>query len=76
MSDPFLLGEAQMRRVEPYFPLSHGIARGDAPRVISGIIFVIRNGVRERGCCRLWAYQRRVTLDFSRLGKPIDWSDR
>ena len=30
MSDVFLLSEAQMRRIEPYFPLSHGIARVDA----------------------------------------------
>jgi hypothetical protein len=32
-----------MRRIEPYFPLSHGVARVDGRRVISGIIFVIRN---------------------------------
>ena len=37
-----------MRRIEPYFPLSHGIARDDDRRVISGIIFVIRNGLRWR----------------------------
>ncbi len=35
-----------MRRVEPYFPLSHGIPRVDDRRIISGIIFVIRNGLR------------------------------
>jgi len=27
MTDLFLLSEAQMRRIELYFPLSHGIAR-------------------------------------------------
>jgi transposase len=46
MSDLFLLSVAQMRRIEPYFPLSHGIARVDDRKVISGIIFVIRNGLR------------------------------
>jgi putative transposase len=46
MSDLFWLSRAQMRRIEPYFPLSHGIARVDDQRVISGIIFVIRNGLR------------------------------
>jgi putative transposase len=35
-----------MRRIEPYFPLSHGIPRVDDRRVVSGIIFVIRNGLR------------------------------
>jgi len=28
---PFLLNEAQMRRIEPSFPLSHGIPRVDLP---------------------------------------------
>ena len=48
MTDLLLLSEAQMRRIEPYFPLSHGIARVDDRRVISGIVFVIRNGSRWR----------------------------
>lgn len=46
MSDLFWLTTKQMDRIEPYFPLSHGIARVDDRRVISGIIFVIRNGLR------------------------------
>ena len=33
MADLFLLSEAQMRRIKPYFPLSHGIARVDDRRV-------------------------------------------
>ena len=48
MDDLFLLSEAQMRRIAPYFPLSHGVARVDDRRVISGIIFVIKNGLRWR----------------------------
>jgi putative transposase len=48
MSDLFWLSEAQMRRIKPYFPLSHGVPRVDDRRVISGIIFVIRNGLRWR----------------------------
>ena len=46
MSELWLLSEAQMRRIEPYFPLSHGIPRVDDRRIVSGIIFVIRNGLR------------------------------
>lgn len=46
MSELFLLSKAQMRRIEPYFPLSHGVPRVDGRRVISGIIFVIKNGLR------------------------------
>ena len=37
MSDLIWLSEAQMRRIEPYFPLSHGMPRVDDRRVISGI---------------------------------------
>jgi transposase len=48
MSDLFWLSKAQMRRIEPYFPLSHGMPRVDDRRVISGIVFVIRNGLRWR----------------------------
>lgn len=48
MSDLLMLSDAQMRRIEPYFPLSHGIPRVDDQRVLSGILFVIRNGLRWR----------------------------
>ena len=48
MSDLIWLSEAQMRRIEPYFPLSHGVPRVDDRKIISGIIFVIRNGLRWR----------------------------
>ena len=48
MSDLFWLSQAQMRRIEPYFPLSHGMPRVDDRRVLSGIVFVIRNGLRWR----------------------------
>lgn len=48
MSEVWLLSETQMRRIEPYFPLSHGIPRVDDRRIVSGIIFVIRNGLRWR----------------------------
>jgi hypothetical protein len=29
MTDLFLLSEAQMRQIEPFFPLSHGVPRVD-----------------------------------------------
>ena len=46
MSVPFLLTPAQMRLLRPHFPLSHGIPRVDDRRVLSGIVFVIKNGLR------------------------------
>lgn len=48
MSDLFWLTPEQLRRIKPYFPLSHGIPRVDDLRVVSGIIHVIRNGLRWR----------------------------
>lgn len=46
MSDIFLLSEGQMAQISPYFPLSHGVARVDDRRVISGIIYVIKHGLQ------------------------------
>jgi putative transposase len=45
---PFLLTPAQMRRIRPHFPLSHGVPRVDDRCVISGIIYVIRHGLQWR----------------------------
>ena len=48
MSDLFWLTEAQMARLEPFFPKPHGKPRVDDRRVLSGIIFFNRNGLRWR----------------------------
>ncbi len=48
MSDLYWLTHEQMARLEPYFPKSHGRPRVDDRRVLSGIIFVNRNGLRWR----------------------------
>ena len=48
MTEMILRSDAQMARISPFFPLSHGIPRVDDRRVISGITFVIRNGLRWR----------------------------
>ena len=48
MSDLYWLTDEQMARLEPYFPKSHGRPRVDDRRVLSGIVFVNRNGLRWR----------------------------
>ncbi len=48
MSDLYWLTDEQMARLQPYFPKSHGRPRVDDRRVLSGIIFVNRNGPRWR----------------------------
>ena len=71
MSDLFWLTAAQMRRIEPCFPLSHGVPRVDDRRVISGIIFVIRNGLRWRDAPKDYGPHKTIYNRFvrwSRLG--------
>ncbi len=46
MSDLFWLTDEQMERLRPFFPKSHGRSRVDDRRVLSGIVFVNRNGLR------------------------------
>ena len=46
MSNLFWLTDAQLDRLAPFFPKSHGKPRVDDRRVLSGIIFISRNGLR------------------------------
>ena len=46
MDDLFLLSERQMARISPYFPLPHGVPRVDDRRVVSGIVYVIKQGLQ------------------------------
>ena len=46
MSNLYWLTEAQMQRLRPYVPKSRGRTRVDDRRVLSGIIFINRNGLR------------------------------
>ena len=48
MDVPLLLSKAQMRRIEPFFPLSHGIPRFDDRRIVSGIAGRIVNEHQQR----------------------------
>ena len=71
MDDLLLLTRSQMRRIEPYFPLSHGIPRVDDRRVLSGILFVIRNGLRWRDAPAAYGPHKTIYNRFirwSRLG--------
>jgi len=69
MSEIFLLSEAQMARISPFFPLSHGRPRVDDRRVISGIIFVIRNGLRWRDLPPSYGPHKTIYNRFIRWSK-------
>jgi hypothetical protein len=61
------LSDAQMRRIERHFPRSHGVPRVDDRRIVSGIIFVIRNGLRWRDARRDRRYFARHDVALLRV---------
>ena len=73
MSDLFGLASEQMKRLQPFFPKSHGKARVDDRRVLSGIVFVNRNGLRCRDAPSAYGphktlYNRLVTAAMTQIG--------
>ena len=46
MGNLFALTDEPMERLKPFLPKSHGTPRVDDRRVLSGIIFINRNGFR------------------------------
>jgi putative transposase len=69
MSDLIWLSEAQMRRIEPHFPLSHRVPRIDDCRIISGIIFIIRNGLRWRDAPKEYGPHKTIYNRFIRWSR-------
>ena len=60
-----------MRRIEPYFSLSNGVPRVDDRRMISVIIFVIRNGLGWRDAPKDYGPHKTIYncfIRWSRMG--------
>ena len=70
MSDLYWLTDEQMARLQPFFPRSHGRPRVDDRRVLSGIIFVNRNGLRWRDAPREYGPAKTLYNRWKR------WSDK
>lgn len=71
MKGLFQLSQVQFDRIKPYFPLAHGMPRVDDLRVISGIIYVIRNGLPWKDAPREYGPHKRLHdrfLKWSRKG--------
>jgi putative transposase len=71
MTDLFSLSQAQMRRIERHFPLSRGVARVDDRRIVSAIVFVIRNGLRWRAAPPEYGPHKTIyhrSIRWSRVG--------
>jgi len=69
MSDYFWLSKEQLARIKPYFPLSHGVPRVDDRKVISGIIHVLRNGLRWRDAPAVFGPHKTLYNRFIRWSK-------
>lgn len=70
MSDLFWLSDAQMARLASFFPKSHGKLRVDDRRVLSGIIFINRIGLRWRDAPKEYGPHRTLYNCWKR------WSDK
>jgi len=66
MPDLFLLSADQMSKIEPFFPKSHGIARVDDRRVISGIIYVLKNGLQWKDAPKAYGPHKTLYNRFRR----------
>lgn len=50
-----------MARISPYFPLAHGVPRVGDSRVVSGIVYITRNGLQWKDAPKEYRPQRRST---------------
>jgi len=66
MSDQFWLSEGHVARIEPFFPLAHGVSRVDDRGVVSGMIHVARDGLRWRGAHAFHGLQKNLYNMFIR----------
>ena len=69
MDELWMLNEVQMRRIEPFFPLSHGIPRVDDRRVVSGIVYVIKHGLMWRDAPRPYGPHKTIYNRFIRWSR-------
>ncbi|ELQ15120.1 IS5 family transposase [Pseudomonas fluorescens BRIP34879] len=69
MSDLYWLTNEQMSRLQPYFPKSHGKPRVHDRRVLSGIVFVNRNGLRWRDAPKEYGPHKTLYNRWKRWGE-------
>ena len=68
-SDQFWLTKAQLKRIAPFFPRTRGIPRADDRRVVSGIVHVIRNGLRWRDAPAVYGPHKTLYNRFVRWSR-------
>ena len=71
MSTLFYLSTGQIARIKPYFPLSHGCPELMTGGIVSGIVYVIKNGLQWKDAPREYGPHKTLYNRFirwSRLG--------
>ena len=69
MSEPYLISKEHLSIIRPYFPLAHGVPRVCDRRVISGIIYVLKNGLRWRDAPKEYGPHKTLYNRFIRWSK-------
>jgi transposase len=70
-----MLTRKQLNRIKPYFPLSHGVARVDDRRVLSGIIYVIKNGLQWKDAPQAYGPHKTLYNRFVRWSRMGVFND-
>jgi len=66
MSDLFLLSPAQISKIQPFFPKSHGVVRVDDRRVVSGIVYVLKYGLQWKDAPKAYGPHKTLYNRFRR----------
>ena len=69
MSGQFWLSEGQVARLRPHFPKVRGKPRVDDRRVLSGILHVLRNGLRWQDAPAIYGPHKTLSNRFARWSR-------
>ena len=69
MDKNFMLTTAQINRMKPYFPKSHGKKRVSDRKVISGILYVVHNGLQWKDAPSKYGPHKTLYNRFVRWSK-------
>ena len=69
MKELFYLSQEQIDRIKCYFPRSHGVPRVDDRRIVSGIIYVIKQGLQWKDAPREYGPYKTLYNRFIRWSR-------
>ena len=69
MKEVFYLSREQMKQITPYFPKSRGVSRVDDRKIISAIIYVIKNGLQWKDAPREYGPHKTLYNRFIRWSR-------